>query len=120
MRKIINKNLNLLYMDNEVKKVFTPKSMILFCKARKMSSHMVRTKFYPDERTKGFFKCGSKRCEVCLNINETSTFASSVTGQTYIINHTFHCNDKCLVYLLTCNCFKKQYGGQTVEEFHFR
>ena len=28
--KIINKNLNLLYMDKEVKKVFTPKTMILF------------------------------------------------------------------------------------------
>ena len=51
-------------MDNEVKKVFTLKSMILFCSASKMSSHMVRAKFYPGERTKGFFKCGSKRCEV--------------------------------------------------------
>ena len=26
----------------------------------------------------------------------------------------------CLVYLLTCNCCKKQYMGQTVDEFHFR
>ena len=33
------------------------------------------------------YECGSKRCEVCLNINETSTFAITVTGETYIINH---------------------------------
>ena len=31
-----------------------------------------------------------------------------------------HCNDKRLVYLSTCNCCKKQYVGQTVDEFRFR
>ena len=79
--------------------MFTPKAMISFCSARKMSSYLVRAKLYPEERTKerrkkGFFKCGSKRCEVCLNVNETSTFASTVTGETdEIINHKFNCND---------------------------
>ena len=120
MGKIINKNLYLLYMNNEVKKVFTPKPMISFRSARKMSSYLVRVKLYSEERTRGSFKCGSKRCEVCLNVNETSTFDSTVTGETYIINHKFNCNDKCLVYLLTCNCCKKQYVGQTVNEFRFR
>ena len=38
MGKIINKNLYLLYMNNEVKKMFTPKPMISFRIARKMSS----------------------------------------------------------------------------------
>ena len=97
MSRIINKNLYLLYMNNEVKKVFTPKPMISFRSARKMSSYLVRAKLYPEERTKVSFKCGSKRCEVCLNVNETSTFASTVTVETYIINHKFICNDKCLV-----------------------
>ena len=81
---------------------------------------MVRAKLYPEERTKGSFNCGSKRCEVCLNVNKTSTFSSTVTGETYIINHKFNCNGKCLVYLLTCNWCKRQYVGQTVDEFHFR
>ena len=53
MGKIINKNLYLLYMNNEVKKVFTPKPMISFRSARKMSSYLVRAKLYPEERTKG-------------------------------------------------------------------
>ena len=46
-------------------------------------------------------------------------FASTVTAETYIINHKFNCNDKCLVYLLICNCCKKQYLDQTVDEFLF-
>ena len=58
MDKIINKKLNLTYMDNEFKKVFTPKPMISFRTAREMSSYLVRAKLYPEERTKGSFKCG--------------------------------------------------------------
>ena len=48
-----------------------------------MSSYLVGAKLYPEERTKCSFKCGSKRCEVCLNANETSTFDSTVTGEAY-------------------------------------
>ena len=107
MGQKINKNLYLLYMNNKVKKVLTSKPMISFCSERKISSYLVRAKLYPEERSKGSFKCGSKHCEVCLNVNETSTFASTVTGETYIINHKFNCNDKCLVYLLTSNCCTK-------------
>ena len=47
------------------------------------------------------------------------TFTIAVPGETYIINHKFNCNDKCLVYLLTYNCCKK-YGGQTIDEFRCR
>ena len=56
---IINKDLNLLYMDNEVEKVFTPKPMISFGRTRKMTSYLIRAKLYTEERTKGSFKCGS-------------------------------------------------------------
>ena len=117
--KIINKNLNLLYMDNEVKKLFTPIRMISFRNARKTNNNMIRAKLHPEERTKGSFKCGNKCCEACLNVIETSNFASTVAGETYIINHKLNCNDKGLVYLLICNCCKKQYVGQTADKFHF-
>ena len=52
MGKIINKNLYLLYMNNEVKKVVTPKPMISFRSARKMSSYLVRAKLYPEKELK--------------------------------------------------------------------
>ena len=50
MKKVIDKYLNLLYMNNEVKRVFTPKPMISFRSARKLSSYLVRAKLYPNER----------------------------------------------------------------------
>ena len=61
-------------MNNEVKKVFTPKPMVSFRSARKMSSYLVRAKLYSEERTKDSFKCRSKRCEVHLNVNETAAY----------------------------------------------
>ena len=61
MNKVILKYLDLLYMDNEVKRVFTPKPMISFRSARKLSSYLVRAKLYPTKRTVGSYKCGGKR-----------------------------------------------------------
>ena len=75
--------------------------MVSFRSSRKISSYLVRAKLYPIERTVGSFKCGSKCCEVCKYITETDIFNSSVTGETYKVNHRLDCNDKCLVYLLT-------------------
>ena len=63
----------------------------------------------------GLFKYRSKRCEVCKYITKTDTFTSSVTRETYKINHRLDCNHKCLVYLLTCNKCKKEYTGQTTD-----
>ena len=89
-------------MNDEVKRVFTPKPMVSFRSSHKISSYLVRAKLYPTERTVSSFRYGSKRCEVCKYITETDTFTSSVTGETY----KYKC--KCLVYLLTCNKCKKQ------------
>ena len=41
-------------------------------------------------------------------------------GNTFKIIHELNCNDKCLVYILTCNVCLKQYVGQTVKEFKYR
>ena len=46
---IIRKSLYLLYMNEEAKKVFTPRPMISFRSARKLSSHLDRAKLYPIE-----------------------------------------------------------------------
>ena len=99
-------------MDNEDKRVFTLKPMISFWNAIKLRSNLVRAKLYPTERTVRSYKCGGKRCEVCINVNETSTFTSTVTGETYIINNIFGCNERCLVYFLICNKCKMQYVGR--------
>ena len=41
LSKIISKNLYLLYMDEEVKRVFIPGPMISFRSSRKLSSYLV-------------------------------------------------------------------------------
>ena len=57
---IIRKNLYLLYMNEEAKKVFIPGTMISFRGAWKLSSYLVRAKLYPIERTVGSFKYNRK------------------------------------------------------------
>ena len=76
-----------------------PGPMVTFCISRKLSSYLVRAKLYPLERVTGSCKCHGKHCVVCLNVNETSTFTSSVTHETFKINHKSYCNSKCLIYL---------------------
>ena len=107
-------------MNEEGKKVFTPGPMISFRSARKLSGYLFRVKLYLIEQTVGSFTCNGKRCQTCLIMNETDTFTSTTTGETYKINHQFSCNNKCLLYLLTCKLCLKQYVGQTVEEFRLR
>ena len=115
---IIHTNMYLLYMDQEAQKAFTPGPITTFRSARKLSTYLVRAGKYPLQRPNGSCKCYGKRCEVCDNVTETSTFTSTITQNTYKTNHQFNCNKKCLVYLLTCNKCFKQYVGQTEDEFY--
>ena len=81
----------------------------------------MRAKLYPLEQKRGSYKCGSSRYQVCNNIQEqTETFSSTVTRETYKFNHHLCCNDKCLIYLLTCKVCDKQYTGKTVDKFRSR
>ena len=53
LSKIISKNLHMVYMDEEVKRVFTPGTMISFRSSRKLSSYLVRAKLYPKKEWLG-------------------------------------------------------------------
>ena len=68
-------------------------------------------------REKGSTCCGKGRCETCFNIKETNTFQSFVTKKVYKINHYFHCDNKCIVYLLSSKVRGQQYVGSTVDKF---
>ena len=50
-------------MDEEVRKVFTPKLMVSFRSTRKLSSYLVRAKLYPLERKIGSFISNILECE---------------------------------------------------------
>ena len=74
---IIRKHIHLLYMNEEVKKVFQPGPMVSFRSPRNLSSYLVRAKLYPMERKTGSCKCKGNRCQVCLNVSKTETFTST-------------------------------------------
>ena len=86
----------------------------------KLSSYLVRTTLYQLEGTVGSHKCYGKRCKICDNVIETSTFTSTITQNTYKTNYQFNCREKCLFCLLTCNKCLTKYLGQTVDEYHRR
>ena len=117
---IIDKKLSILYMNKEVKKVFNPRPIVSFRSASKSNSYLVRTKLYPLDRTVGSYKFKGKRCQVCNNITEADSFNYSNGQLNFKINHKFDCNEKSLIYLITCSRCLKECVGQTVDEFRHR
>ena len=82
-------NLQYLYADQEIKKVFTPVPFVSFRSAINLKRLLVRSKVFLLKRKPGSGKC-----------NGTNTFISFQAKKQYKINHNLNCNDKCLVYLL--------------------
>ena len=78
---------------------------------------MVRSKIHPLERKVGSEKCKNERYLVCLNVSETDVCQSFQTKEEYNINHQLNCNDKCLIYLLSCKVCGLQYVGSTIDKF---
>ena len=117
---IIRRLLSILYVDKDVKTVFSPRPMVSFRGARKFKGYLVRAKLYLFEKVVRSTKCDKSRCPVCNNINETATFESSSNGTKYHVNHKLNCVDKCLIYLITCKVCKIPYVGQTTEKFRLR
>ena len=85
--RIIKDNLNVLYMSREDKAVFSLEPMVSFRSAHRISSYLVRAKLYPLERFVGLRQCKKRRCKICNNVTETDTFSSTVTGETFQVNH---------------------------------
>ena len=108
LSRIINVNLNILHMSRQAKVIFSPGPMVSFRSARRISSYLVRAKLYPLERSVGSRQRKKRRCEVCTNVTETDTFFSTVTGETFQINHELNRDDKCLIYLLKFKVCNKQ------------
>ena len=118
--KIIRGNTYLLYMNEEVKNSFLPRPMVSFRGVHKFSTYLVKAKSYPLHRKLGSKKCAKNRCGVCDYVTDTDTFASTVTGESFKINHQLNCDDRCIIYLLTCKQCQKQYTRETKDDFRYR
>ena len=89
--------------------------MVSFRSTCKLNSYLVQVNLYPLKRRVGSCKCRCIRCQVYRSIIETDRFIYNNDQRSYKINISFNCYEKCLIYLLTCNCCQKQHVGQTVE-----
>ena len=116
---IPQKNFDILYSDVEIRMVFAPSLFVAYRSARNLESFLATPNVYPLEGTVDSPKCGSKRCQVCLNFSEIYIFESFQTKRQYKINHHLNCYNKCLVYLLSSKIFELQYIDSTLLiEFH--
>ena len=70
--------------------------------SQKLGSYLVRAKLYPLERTVGSWKCNKEQFKTFENVENSDTFRSSITSETFKINHWLICDDKYQVYLFTC------------------
>ena len=43
-----------------------------------------------------------------------------MTGDTFKINHSLNCDDECLMYLVTCKQWNKQYKGEITDQLRNR
>ena len=76
---VIKKHLYVLHLSKDIKEIFSPGPVVSFRGARKLGSYLVNAKL-----SVGLFKCNDKWCQVCLNVTETKTFASTITKKEYI------------------------------------
>ena len=89
--------------------MFTPAPFVSFRSVYSLRSHLVGAKVYLLIGEKGWTCCGKSRCETCFNIKETDTFQSFVTKEVYKIYHHFHCDSKCITYLISCKVCNLQF-----------
>ena len=120
LNKIIRDNMYLLNMNEEDRRIFSIEPMVSFRSARKLSRYLVRAKLYPLQRKVGSSKCDKRRCEVCNNVTDTPIFSSTVTGNTFKINHSLNCDDKCLICHVTCKKCNNQCTGKTTDQYRNR
>ena len=72
--KFINRNYHVLYMNEEVKKIFTPVLVISFHTVWKLSSYLVIAVHLPWERIFGSCQWKGKWCQAYHNVNKTEKF----------------------------------------------
>ena len=94
--------------------------MATFLSARTLSSYFVRTKLWPMKRMTGSCKSNGKHYPVCMNVNETTAFTHLVTHETCKINHRLHCDERFLIYLITCNECLKEYMDQAIDSLRLK
>ena len=104
--KHILSNINLLLTpDAQHRKVFPGVPIVGFKRGKSLKDLLVRAKVPVEKETDGkSYGCQGKRCEVCIFLEEKSTFTNKKSSDTNKIREGLHlgCNLENVVYLITC------------------
>ena len=107
-----------LYMNEEAKNLVFPGPIVLFRGARKLSSYLVRIKFYPLHH-----KIGSKnvlKIVVKFVIMWLILTHLLVMWLKNLLKLKLNCDDRYIIYLLTCKQCQKKYTGETTDDIKYR
>ena len=88
-------------------------------KTKSLRNYLVKSDLltYPEETTKGHYKCGS--CGVCKYALQVKEFVDVQSGFKFQIEHFSNCNTKNSVYAWMCPC-KKIYIGKSTRPIKLR
>ena len=75
-----------------------------------LSSYDQRTKSYSLYRKLRSKKCAKNRCQVCDYITDADTFTSTVTGESFKINHQLNCDERCVMQVMSGTIYWGNYG----------
>ena len=125
--QILNKHLSILHSSDKCKKAIPNFSMVVYRRNSNVKDMIVQSTLPPHRPSSGgSFACGT--CKSCdhkhdklrpkqsnpvSHTEQSATFTSSSSGETYIIHKHLICQTKNVVYLLTCTLCQSQYVGET-------
>jgi hypothetical protein len=97
-------------------KVFKKPPMLAFKQPPNLRSVLCRAKLPNLKQTRrkitGIKPC-NEPCNLCPYIDNTKTFKSNHTKETFEMTEAYNCSTKGIIYLTSCTHCGKQYVGQT-------
>lgn len=128
IRRTLSKNWFILKSDPILKDIIPERPILTFRRAPTIKNIVAPSRLKQHKKKgvpegllkKGSYRCGSKRCCCCEEIQHNCThFSSRSTQEEFGIKYHLTCHTSYVIYLLECIC-GAQYVGRTIQKLHLR
>ena len=123
--KIIKQHWHVVSTDHQLSKVFSTPPKIVYKRPPNIRQMLVKSDLPPlrkesflDRLPEGNFRCGS--CVQCNHTTKCTTYKHPHTGKVMKIKGMVTCNQKNVIYLITCSCPNIAYVGKTTRPLKTR
>ena len=117
--KILKSTHRIIENPQKLKTILPKPQRVAFHNPKTLRDTLVCSKLRPDyEEERAIFICGRRNCDICNILLPGNEFKSTTTEKLFKINFHFHCNDECVVFLLTYKICRKQYVGSAITKFN--